>query len=214
MPVHLYGHPADMNPILELAKQHNLRVVEDAAEAHGAEYENRRVGSFGDFATFSFYGNKIITTGEGGIVLTDNAELAHKVRLLKGQGMDPERRYWFPLVGYNYRMTNIQAAIGLCPVERLDWFIERRREVARQYDDLFKELPVITPIEAAWAKNVYWLYSICLPEMYDRDLLIAQLSEEGIETRPFFIHFTKCLRIWIITKRESVPPQRGWLLAV
>ncbi len=186
MPVHLYGHPADMNPILELAKQHNLHVVEDAAEAHGAEYEKHPVGSFGDLATFSFYGNKIITTGEGGMVVTDNAELAYKVRLLKGQGMDPERRYWFPLIGYNYRMTNIQAAIGLAQLERLDWFIERRREVARQYDCLFKEIPVITPAEAAWAKNVYWLYSICLPEEYDRDLLIAQLSEEGIETRPFF----------------------------
>lgn len=186
MPVHLYGHPADMNALLELAKRHNIHVVEDAAEAHGAEYEQRRVGSFGDLATFSFYGNKIITTGEGGMVVTDDAELAHKVRLLKGQGMDPERRYWFPLVGYNYRMTNIQAAIGLAQVERLSWFIERRREVARQYDDLLQELPVSTPVEASWAKNVYWLYSFCLPEEYDRDLLMAQLAEEAIETRPFF----------------------------
>ncbi len=187
MPVHLYGHPAEMNQILKLAEQHKLYVVEDAAEAHGAEYEKRRVGSLGDIATFSFYGNKIITTGEGGMVVTDDEDLAAKVRLLKGQGMDTARRYWFPIVGYNYRMTNIQAAIGLAQLERIDWFIERRREVARWYDNLLKELPLITtPVEASWAKNVYWLYSICLPEDYNRDLLIAQLLEEGIETRPFF----------------------------
>ena len=187
MPVHLYGHPAEMNQIIKLAEQHKLYVVEDAAEAHGAEYENRRVGSLGDIATFSFYGNKIITTGEGGMVVTNDQELARKVRLLKGQGMDTSRRYWFPVIGYNYRMTNIQAAIGLAQLERIDWFIERRREVAQWYDNLLKEFSVInTPVEASWAKNVYWLYSVCLPEEYNRDLLIAQLMEEGIETRPFF----------------------------
>nr|MBA2341061.1 DegT/DnrJ/EryC1/StrS family aminotransferase [Pyrinomonadaceae bacterium] len=151
------------------------------------KYRKRCVGGFGDIATFSFYGNKIITTGEGGMVVTDNQELAKKVRLLKGQGMDTSRRYWFPVVGYNYRMTNVQAAIGLAQLERIDWFIERRREVARWYDDLLKDFSVIkTPVEASWAKNVYWLYSVCLSEDYNRDLLIAQLLEEGIETRPFF----------------------------
>ncbi len=187
MPVHLYGHPAEMNPILKLAGEYNLHVVEDAAEAHGAEYEKKRVGNFSRLATFSFYGNKIITTGEGGMVVTDDAELAAKVRLLKGQGMDTRRRYWFPIVGYNYRMTNIQAAIGLAQLERLDWFIQRRREVAGWYDDLLKDFPSIqTPVEASWAKNVYWLYSVCLPEDCDRELLIAHLLEKGIETRPFF----------------------------
>ncbi len=121
------------------------------------------------------------------MVVTDDAELDAKVRLLKGQGMDTSRRYWFPIVGYNYRMTNIQAAIGLAQLERLDWFIERRREVAGWYDNRLKEFSSIqTPVEASWAKNVYWLYSICLPEDCDRDLLIAQLLEKGIETRPFF----------------------------
>lgn len=186
MPVHLYGHPADMNPILDLAKRHELRVIEDAAEAHGAEYKGARAGSLGDIAVFSFYGNKIITTGEGGMVVTNNDGLAKKVRLLKGQGVDPARRYWFPIVGYNYRMTNIQAAIGLAQMERIEWFVERRREVASWYDEALRESSVTTPVEAAWAKNVYWLYSVLLPKTHDRDRLLTQLSEKGIETRPFF----------------------------
>lgn len=186
MPVHLYGHPCDMGPILELARAHNLYVIEDAAEAHGARYEQRGVGSFGHIAAFSFYGNKIITTGEGGMVVTDDAELAGEVRLFKGQGMDVARRYWFPVVGYNYRMTNIQAAIGLAQLERINWFIERRREVAAWYTDALENLPLTTSIEASWAESVYWLYSICVAEEIDRDRLMIQLSDYGIETRPFF----------------------------
>lgn len=186
MPVHLYGHPADMRPILETARKSNLRVVEDAAEAHGAECGGRRVGGLGDIATFSFYGNKIMTTGEGGIVTTNDSELARRVRQLKGQGVDPGRRYWFPIVGYNYRMTNIQAAIGVAQLERIDWLVERRREVARQYAEALEGLPVTTPIQAAWAKNVYWLYSVCVAAEHDRDLLMSRLLDEGIETRPFF----------------------------
>jgi perosamine synthetase len=186
MPVHLYGHPVEMDAIGRLAKEHNLYVVEDAAEAHGASYRGRAVGGLGDVATFSFYGNKIITTGEGGMIVTNDAELAARMRLLKGQGMTPERRFWFPIVGYNYRMTNIQAAIGLAQVERLEWFIERRREVASWYDEALKDLPVQVPCEAEWAKNVYWLYSIVVEEGIDRDRLMVELNEEGIETRPFF----------------------------
>ncbi len=186
MPVHLYGHPVDMDPILDLAKAHNLFVVEDAAEAHGAEYKGRRVGTLGDIGVFSFYGNKIITTGEGGMIVTNNSELASTSRLLKGQGMDPQHRYWFPIIGYNYRMTNMQAAIGLAQFERIEWFIERRREVAGWYDDALKSLPVLRPIEAAWAKNSYWLYSICVDEEIDRDLLMNDLLDRGVETRPFF----------------------------
>ncbi len=186
MPVHLYGHPADMTPLQELAKDHNLRVIEDAAEAHGAEYKGQRVGGIGCIAAFSFFGNKVVTTGEGGMITTNDDELAKKARLLKGQGMNPERRYHFPIVGYNYRMTNIQAAIGVAQMERIDWFIERRREVAAWYDVALKNLPVTTMVEASWAKSVYWLYSICVSEEIDRDLLIEQLLEKGIETRPFF----------------------------
>ncbi len=186
MPVHLYGHPANMTPLLELAQDHDIHVIEDAAEAHGAEYKGQRVGSIGCIAAFSFFGNKVVTTGEGGMITTNDENLADRARLLKGQGMNPERRYHFPIVGYNYRMTNIQAAIGVAQMERIDWFIERRREVAAWYDSSLKNLPVMTMTEAAWAKSVYWLYSICVPEEIDRDLLIEQLLEKGIETRPFF----------------------------
>jgi perosamine synthetase len=186
MPVHLYGHPVDMDPILELAKAHNLYVVEDAAEAHGAEYKGRRAGSLADVGVFSFYGNKIITTGEGGMLVTNDSGIASKARLLKGQGMDPQHRYWFPIIGYNYRMTNMQAAIGLAQLERIEWFIERRREVARWYDAALGALPVLKPIEEPWAKNSYWLYSICVNEEIDRDLLMDHLLERGVETRPFF----------------------------
>ncbi|MGI8835879.1 MAG: DegT/DnrJ/EryC1/StrS family aminotransferase [Pyrinomonadaceae bacterium] len=186
MPVHLYGHPADMDPILDLARAHELFVIEDAAQAHGAEYKSRRVGAMGEVATFSFYGNKIMTTGEGGMVTTNDLDLAQRVRLLKGQGVDPARRYWFPIIGYNYRLTNIQAAIGLAQFEKIDWLVERRREVAMQYRKALQDLPVSTPCEAAWAKNVYWLYSICVPKGSDRDFVMNELMKQGIETRPFF----------------------------
>ncbi|MCA1567606.1 MAG: DegT/DnrJ/EryC1/StrS family aminotransferase [Acidobacteria bacterium] len=186
MPVHLYGHPADIDPLLELASAHNLSVIEDAAEAHGAEYKGRRVGGLGDVGVFSFFGNKIIATGEGGMITTDDKSLADQVRLLKGQGMDTARRYWFPIVGYNYRMTNIQAAIGLAQLERINWFIEKKREVAALYDEAMRSLPILTSHEAAWAKSVYWLYSVCLTEEYDRDRIMTRLLEQGIETRPFF----------------------------
>ncbi len=186
MPVHLYGHPADMDPLLDLARAHRLFVIEDCAEAHGAEYKGQKVGTIGDMATFSFYGNKIMTTGEGGMITTNDHDLALRAGLLKGQGMDPERRYWFPIVGYNYRLSNIQAAIGLAQLERVDWLIERRREVAMQYTEALRSLPVSTPAEAPWAKNVYWLYSICVEPGSDRDLLMVQLMNEGIETRPVF----------------------------
>lgn len=186
MPVHLYGHPVEMDPILDLAKAHNLYVVEDAAEAHGAEYKGRRVGTLGDLGVFSFYGNKIITTGEGGMIVTNNSELANKSRLLKGQGMDPQHRYWFPIIGYNYRMTNMQAAIGLAQLERIEWLIERRREVAGWYDAALGSLSILKPVEADWAKNSYWLYSICVNEEIERDLLLKHLLERGVETRPFF----------------------------
>lgn len=186
MPVHVYGHPAEMDPLMELARRHNLYVIEDAAEAHGAEYQGRRVGGIGDISTFSFYGNKIITTGEGGMVVTNDEALAREVRLYKGQGMDPNRRYWFPVVGYNYRMTNVQAAIGLAQLERIDWFVERRIEVAAQYGEYLKDSDLLLPAQAPWAKNVYWLYSVCLPEKIDRDRIMERLAQQGIETRPFF----------------------------
>jgi len=135
IPVPLYGHPCDMDPIMELAKKHGLHVIEDAAEALGARYKGRLCGSMVEISTFSFYGNKTITTGEGGMIVTDNDELADRIRLLKGQGMDPNRRYWFPIVGHNYRMTNIQAAIGLAQLENIDLFLGKRGQIAGWYRD-------------------------------------------------------------------------------
>lgn len=187
--VHLYGHPTDMDPVLALARKHGLFVVEDAAEAHGAEYKGKRVGVFGDIATFSFYGNKIITTGEGGMVTTNDERLAMRVRQLKGQGQDPERRYWFPMLGYNYRMTNIQAAIGLAQVERIDWHTSRRREVAGWYRTHLGDRALITlSPEAPWARNAYWINCALVSEDFPgtRESIMEHLTRKGIETRPFF----------------------------
>ena len=187
--VHLYGHPVDMDPVLAIARRHGLFVVEDAAEAHGAKYKGRPVGSLGDVATFSFYGNKIITTGEGGMVATDDETLARKIRQLKGQGQDFERRYWFPMLGYNYRMTNIQAAIGLAQLETVDWHLARRREIAGWYQQQLGDRPLFAlQSEKPWARNVYWMNSVVLAERFplSRDEAMRRLAEQGIETRPFF----------------------------
>ncbi len=186
--VHLFGHPVDMDPLLEIAKKHKLFVLEDAAEAHGAVYKGRKVGTMGDAATFSFYGNKIITTGEGGMVTTNSDVLAERIRLLKGQGVDPQRQYWHPVIGYNYRMTNIQAAIGLAQLERVEELIERHRYNARLYSESLKELPsVVLPVEKDWASHVYWVYGILLKNFYQsRNQVMEYLAKRGIETRPFF----------------------------
>lgn len=187
--VHLYGHPVDMDPVLEIAHKHDLFVIEDAAEAHGAEYKGHRVGSLGDIATFSFYGNKIITTGEGGMVVTNDPLLASRVIQLKGQGMDPNRRYWFPIIGYNYRMTNIAAAIGLAQLEQIDWHLSRRRDIAAQYKDhLGRDLRLTLQPEKHWARNSYWINCVVLNGHLpiSRDKMMERLSERGIETRPFF----------------------------
>jgi len=190
IPVHLYGHPCDMDPIMKIAKKHNLYVIEDCAEAHGAEYKGRRVGTFGDVACFSFYGNKIITTGEGGMCLANNDELAQKIRMLRDHGMSLEKRYWHEVIGFNYRMTNLQAALGVAQLERIDKFIERKREIAKFYNSLLKDVNgVILHPEMSWAKNVYWLYSILIDEEkfnLSRDQLMIRLAESGIETRRFF----------------------------
>lgn len=187
--VHLYGHPADMDPIVRIAKKHSLFVLEDAAEAHGAEYKKVKVGALGDIATFSFYGNKIITTGEGGMVLTNDPSIAGRVRQLKGQGMDPDRRYWFPMIGYNYRMSNIAAAIGLAQLEKIEYHMARRREIATHYRDRLRTMSGISiQPEMSWARNVYWMTSAILEENIPitRNKLIERLAVAGIETRPFF----------------------------
>jgi len=189
IPVHLYGNPCDMKSILDIAKDHDLFIIEDAAEAHGAEYKGKKVGSFGDIACFSFYGNKVITTGEGGMCITDNEKLAEKMRILKDHGMDPNRKYWHNLIGFNYRMTNVQAAIGLAQLKKLDNFIRIKRENANSYNSLLKNIDGIRlPPETKDAKNIYWLYSILIENKFgiSRDNLMNKLDEDGIETRPFF----------------------------
>lgn len=189
MVVHLYGHPTDMAAVEAVARRHDLLVVEDAAEAHGARVEGRTVGSFGAGATFSFYGNKIVTTGEGGMVTTNSAELAAKIRLLRGQGMDPQRRYWFPIVGYNYRMTNLAAALGCAQMERIEAFIARRRELAGWYHDTLapsvEALGMQLASEAPSTRNVHWLVSLRVPAT-QRDGLMRHLLAQGIDSRPFF----------------------------
>lgn len=189
VPVHLYGHPADMDPILKLAKKHNLYVIEDAAEAHGAEYKGKKVGGFGDIACFSFFGNKTITTGEGGMLITNNKEWAKRAKYLRDQAKSPKRKYWHANIGYNYGLTNLQAGVGLAQLKKLDGFIEKKRQIASWYNNLLKNINGITlPPEKSWAKNSYWMYSILVEKKFgsSRNHLMEKLKERGIETRPFF----------------------------
>lgn len=188
--VHLFGHPCDMGRIKAIAHQHGLFVVEDAAEAIGAEYLGRPVGSLGDIGMFSFFGNKIITTGEGGAVTLNDDALSRHIRMLKGQGMDPDRRYWFPIIGYNYRMTNIQAAIGYAQLEKFEWHVAQRIRVANSYYSFLKDYANLfrLPVQKSWAKNVYWMYNVILtPNVVSaRDDVIRDLAGRGVETRPMF----------------------------
>lgn len=188
--VHLYGHPADMDAILDIAHQHKLAVIEDAAEAQGACYKNRQVGGLGDIGVFSFYGNKTITTGEGGMVVTNRADLAEKVRILRDHGMSSDRRYWHPVLGYNYRMTNLQAALGVAQMEKIEKIIATKQAIARSYTEGLKEIPGLRlPTQASWAINIFWLYSVLVDEVsfgMTRDQLARYLKDHGIDTRPLF----------------------------
>ena len=190
IPVHLYGHPADMSTINKIAQKHGLWVVEDAAEAHGAKVHGENVGGLGTCAIFSFFGNKIITTGEGGMITTNDDALAAKLRLYRGQGMDLNRRYWFPVIGYNYRMTNIQAAIGLAQMETIDKAITDRDTLATWYNDALVNLQdkILLPAQEKWAKQVFWMYTIFLQDgdEHKRDHVMQELDTMGIETRPVF----------------------------
>ena len=189
LPVHLYGHPCDMDPIREIAERHNLLVIEDAAEAHGAEYKGRKAGSLGDVATFSFYANKIITTGEGGMIVTDDDQIADAARALRDQAYGKKNRFLHEKIGFNYRMTNIQAAIGCAQMAHATESIKARRKNAALYSSLLKDVKGVTlPPEASWAKNVYWMYTILLEKSFgaDRDMVMKLLDENGIETRPVF----------------------------
>jgi perosamine synthetase len=190
MLVHTYGHPVDMDPLLALAERRGLWVIEDAAEAHGARYRDRPVGSLGRAASFSFYANKIITTGEGGMVTTNDAEIARLGRRLRDHAFSDERHFWHKYLGFNYRMTNLQAAVGLAQTERLEEFVAIRRANAARYTRRLARLPGLTlPVERAWARNVYWMYGMVVEDAFGitRDELRRRLAQRGIETRTFFI---------------------------
>lgn len=190
MPIHTYGHPADMDPLLDLAERHDLYVVEDAAEAHGAEYKGRRTGSIGDTGCFSFYANKIITTGEGGMIVTNNEEFAEKARWLRSHAFGRNKHFYHEALGFGYRLSALQASFGLAQFEHIDEFMSTRRANARLYNSLLSELEgkVTLPPEAPWAKNVYWMYSILIQDSFgvSRDDLMKKLELDGIETRTFF----------------------------
>ena len=186
--VHLYGHPADMEPIMNIAGENGLKVIEDCAEAHGATYRSKKVGSIGDIGCFSFYGNKIITTGEGGMITSNSYELAERIRILRDHGMQPSRRYWHEEIGYNYRMTNIQAAIGLAQLESIEEKIKKHKWIARKYSEYICDEAELQP-EMQWASNVYWLPTFMLNGYLggaSRDSLMTLLAKKGVESRPVF----------------------------
>ncbi|MGD2183144.1 DegT/DnrJ/EryC1/StrS family aminotransferase [Lusitaniella coriacea] len=189
IPVHLYGHPANMDAINTIAKKHNLIVIEDAAEAHGAEFKGQKIGSLGHCGVFSFYGNKLITCGEGGMITTDDKEFYLKVKHLRDHAMSSTKRYWHDEVGYNYRITNLQAALGMAQLERIDNIIARKQEIFQHYSHRLSQIPgVKLNCNAQWAFNVFWL--VCLEvegfTEKERDAFIAALKKYGIDSRPYF----------------------------
>lgn len=190
IPVHLYGHPCDMDAIMEIARAKSIKVVEDCAEALGAEYKGQKVGLIGDVGCFSFFANKVITTGEGGMTTTTNPDLHARMERLRDHGMDKKRRYWHLEPGFNFRMTNLQAALGLAQMERIDGFLSQRDALVECYDAKLSNIEGIRiPPRAEWARNIHWLYSIevdALKVGISRDKLAARLGEVGIDTRPVF----------------------------
>jgi perosamine synthetase len=186
MAVHLYGAPCAMPALMELAKRRGLHVIEDCAEALGSRIASRHVGTFGDAGTFSFFGNKTVTTGEGGMVIATDDTLAARLRLVKGQGQSLTRRYWHETLGFNYRMTNIEAAIGLAQMERLSDIAARKAMIAQNYRTLLAGLPVTFQRLRPNTQSSNWLVSLLLPPGADRDAIMAQMASGGIETRPVF----------------------------
>ncbi len=219
MPVHIYGHPVDMDPILDAAERHGLSVVEDAAEAHGARYLRRRdtaaarwesCGAMGALSCFSFYANKLITTGEGGMVLTDDASLARRAAAARNLCFGRDRRFVHDDLGFNFRLTNLQAGLGLAQLERFEEIVDRKRWLGRQYARRLSEVPGLElPVEEPWARSVYWMYAVVVREDtgMDAEALAEQLRQQGIETRPFFtgLHEQPALRREGLFAGESFP---------
>lgn len=188
IPVHLFGHPVDMDQLMEIAKRRDILVIEDCAESHGATVRGRMTGSFGDMSCYSFYANKVITTGEGGMVTTNDDRLAERLRLLRNLGFT-KPRFRHEVAGYNFRMTSYQAAMGLAQLEKIDMIINEKRRVAAGYNALLADVPGLRlPVELNWARNVYWMYALTVePEFgLSRDELSGKLAQAGVETRTFF----------------------------
>jgi len=190
MIVHIFGLPVDVAPVLEMAKRYGLKIIEDAAEMHGQTYNGKPCGSFGDISTFSFYSNKHVTTGEGGMILTDDDELAETCRSLRNLCFQPQKRFVHERFGWNMRMTNMQAALGLAQLERLDEFVARKRRMGDLYTELLKDLPGIQlPLtRTSYAENIYWVFGIVLNQStgLDAETMIKKMAEKGVGARPFF----------------------------
>ena len=190
MVVHIYGLPVDMDPVLELAGQYGLKIIEDAAEMHGQTYRGRPCGSFGDLSTFSFYPNKHVTTGEGGMVLTDDDGLAERCRSLRNLCFQPQQRFVHDELGYNFRMTNMQAALGIAQLERLSEFVGRKRRMGQKYNELLTKVEglELMPARTDYAENIYWVYGMVLKDSvpFDAKEAMRRLGQRGIGTRPFF----------------------------
>ena len=190
LPVHMYGHPVDMDPLLELAREHGLLVIEDAAEVHGAEYKGRKCGSLGDVSAWSFYANKIVNTGEGGMVLTSDDGVAERAASYRNLCFRPERRFYHTDLGYNFRMTNLQAALGVAQMDRVEEFVGIKRRLGQLYRDLLVDIPGLRfQVERTWAKSVYWMYCIEIDERFGvtADDMRDALASRQIGTRPFFL---------------------------
>lgn len=210
MAVHLYGHPCEMDALTEIAREHNFFLVEDCAEAFGTRYKGKHVGVFGDMATFSFYGNKTITTGEGGMVVTNRESLHNRAYHLKMHGLAKHREYWHDELGYNYRMTNICAAIGLAQLEKAEEKIARKRTLAQWYNAALKNLPVEPHREHVDAFHSYWMYSILAKTPDLREALRRHLSAAGIETRPTFYPVHIMPMFARKYQKHSVAEDLGW----
>ena len=191
MAVHIYGHPVDMDPLYELAGQHDLTIIEDAAEGLGARYKGRPCGSLGDLSCLSFYANKVITTGEGGAVLTNNDALADKARSLRNLCFEPDRRFYHRSLGHNFRMTNMQAALGVAQLERIEAHIDKKLHIAEQYNEQLADLTewLSLPVERPWAKNIYWMYGLVLKESLavTAEEFSRELEKLGVQSRSFFL---------------------------
>jgi len=190
MPVHIYGHPVDMDPLLEVAERYHLRVVEDAAEAHGADYRGHRIGSFGESSCFSFYANKLLTTGEGGMLMVDDDALAERARRLRNLGFQPARRFLHAELGFNYRLTNMQAALGLAQVDRMDEIVARKRRMGQAYTERLSEVAGLElQVQQPWARSVFWMFGLVLSgdTGIDAEEFASRLKARGVETRPFFL---------------------------